>query len=115
MLWQGGEQGHKSLNKDERKDIELRRKWLEIFLQCLVHTRTFRSGIVQNFLLPRRVSVYKLQGRNGRGNSTLGLNTGEEDDSVVWDDEVCETLSSSLSSLSSLSSGMLLLLYFCYW
>jgi hypothetical protein len=104
-----------TMNKDDIKDIEIRRRWIEIFLQCIVHTAVFRTAIVQHFLLPKRVSVYELQGRNGRGgsrnndngkslgkNSSSGSSTNDngkirdekgivmnnKDDNTVWDDEV---------------------------
>jgi hypothetical protein len=37
---------------DDDKFMEGRRRWVEVFLQCLVHSPLLRSDVVVNFLLP---------------------------------------------------------------
>ena len=60
-----------------RNEIEKRRRCLEIFLQVLVHSRTFRTSVVQNFLLPKRVELRRSKRKGVHG-------VDDSDDDVVW-------------------------------
>ena len=99
------------ISDDEAVFNEKRRMWIEIYLQCMVHTHLFRSEIVRHFLLPNRVLVksqnknvfpgnttkYRNNNRKNRNNNANNGNTNTDVDtngdtalsnSFVYDDEV---------------------------